>query len=76
MVPELNPKAILDLILRLVILFSLGTIAVIVTSSVFMFFFVPIVGAYLWDNHDKIKALEARISQLEKPAEETKPEQT
>ncbi len=68
-------KGFLSFIPRAVILLFAGLVAMVLTGSIFMLLFVPIVGAYMWGSHDRIKALEARLSKLEKPAEETKPEQ-
>ncbi|MDA4124791.1 MAG: hypothetical protein OK438_04990 [Thaumarchaeota archaeon] len=60
---------------KVVILLFLGVAALLLTTSIFMLVFVPLVGAYIWDANDKLKVLEARLAMLEKPAQATKPEQ-
>ncbi len=69
-----KPKGILQSVSKVIILLFLA-VAVLLTGFLFMFIFVPIAVAYIWDDHDKIKRLEARLARLEKPTEGTKLEQ-
>lgn len=57
---------------KVIILVFSGLLAMELTSLIFMLFFVPIIGAYIWDNHNRTKALETGLSRLEKPSEGNK----
>ncbi len=70
-----KPRGIFGSVAKVGILLFLA-VAVLLTGLLFMFIFVPVVVAYIWADHDRIKALEAKLSKLDKPAEGTKPEQT
>jgi hypothetical protein len=61
---------VLDAVARAIILLFAGLVGFALSGSLFILFFVLIVGGVIWDQQDKIKALEKRLSKLEKPPEE------
>ncbi len=64
-----------DLALLLIVLF-LGLVALIFSQveGLFLVFWVPVVTYFLWRTYTRTKALESRLSKLEKPSEESKPD--
>jgi hypothetical protein len=61
----------LNSVVQGVIIVFAGLLAVVLTGSLFMLVFVPIVVYYLWRLNDKNRELERRVAALEKPPEKT-----
>ncbi len=57
-----------------VVFLMLMALIYIASSLLFLLFFIPIIGWFVWRAHDKAAELEKRVAALEKP-EERKPEQ-
>jgi len=66
-----KPKSsgILQTAVKVVFLILMGFIGFVFTQSLFIFFFVPIIGWYVWTTREKASDLERRLVALEKPAE-------
>ena len=71
-----KPKGVLESAAQVVIVIFAGVLGTIFTGSIYMPFFVPVVGYFLWKIYDKTKELESRLSKLERAPEELKPEQS
>ena len=55
-----------NIIVRVLTLVLMGFL-VLVSPILFLIFFVPIVGWFLWRDHDKIAQLEKKVEALENP---------
>ena len=51
---------------KIVFLVLMGLV-VLTVPVLFLVFFVPIVGWFLWSNHDRVTELEKRLAALENP---------
>ncbi len=64
-----SSRGVLEMAVKVVFLILMGFIGLVFTQNFFALFFVPIIGWYVWSNHDKASDLGRRVAALEKPDE-------
>lgn len=69
-----KPKGGMNSVTKVVILILLALTA-LVFYDIFLFAFAPIIVYYVWEDHNKIKRLEAKLAESETPTDGTRPEQ-
>ena len=63
-------KSSLDSAVRVVFLILMGLVALVLTDSLFLLIFVPIVAWFLWRLNDRVREMERKLATPDEPSDD------